>query len=123
MSALLVLLMALAGGVGAVCRYLTDQWVRARSTLALPLGTWLVNLLGSLLLGVLAALTVREGLDPGWRLVLGTGFCGGFTTFSTAAVETVRLVQGGRPGLALLHLLGGSLACVAMAAAGWLLVV
>ncbi|GAB2489141.1 hypothetical protein GCM10027030_24100 [Luteococcus sediminum] len=121
MSAFLVLVMALAGGAGAVCRHLVGQWVGARSSLALPLGTWLVNLLGSLVLGALAALTVRQGLDAGWRLVLGTGFCGGFTTFSTAAVETVRLVQQGRPGLALVHLLGGSLACVAAAAAGWLL--
>lgn len=111
-----LLLMALMGGLGAVARFVTDAALRSRITVALPLGTLLINLLGSFILGGLAAGVVRGGLDLDVRLVLGTGFCGGFTTFSTASVEVVRLVQSGRVGAGLGHLLANAIGCVAAAA-------
>lgn len=113
-----LVLMAVLGGLGAVCRFVIDAVVRARRTGDFPSGTLLVNVLGSLLLGALTGLVLRDGVDPDLRLVLGAGFCGGFTTFSTASLECVRLVQAGRAGLALGYLLGGAACCLAAAALG-----
>ncbi len=116
-----LLLMALMGGLGAVARFVTDAALRSRITVALPVGTLLSNLLGSFILGGLTAGVVRGGLDPDVRLVLGTGFCGGFTTFSTASVEVVRLVQSGRVAAGLGHLLANAIGCVAAAALAYAL--
>jgi CrcB protein len=69
------------------------------------LGTWAVNLLGSMALGLVVG---HPGLPPLWRSALGIGFLGGFTTFSSWAVEGARLLEAGRPGAAALHL-GGQL--------------
>ena len=110
-----LVLMALLGGLGAVCRFMLDAALRRRVPGAFPLGTLLVNVLGSFLLGLLTGAVVSQRLDPDVRLVLGTGFCGGFTTFSTASLEVVRLVRSGRAGLALAYLLGGAIACLAAA--------
>ena len=89
-----MLLLAVAGGLGAVCRFLADAFVARHHPFRVPLGTLLINVTGSLLLGVLVgALTAGapESTGASVRAVLGTGFCGGYTTFSTASVETVRL--------------------------------
>ncbi|GGB20193.1 hypothetical protein GCM10011492_07620 [Flexivirga endophytica] len=87
------LLIALCGGAGAVSRFTLDAEVRRRITGSFPVGTFVINVLGSFLLGVLTgALTHHAGcLSPTAKAALGTGFCGGFTTFSTASVETARL--------------------------------
>ena len=113
-----VLLLALAGGAGAVVRFLVDGLGRARFRTALPWGTILINVSGSLLLGFLAGAVMRNHALSSLQAVLGTGFLGGYTTFSTASVETVRLVQSGRTGLALLNALGTMAAAVGAAAAG-----
>lgn len=89
-----MLLLALAGGLGAVSRFVADAFVARHNPFRMPLGTLLINVTGSLLLGVLtAAFTAGSPDSTGstLRAVLGTGFCGGYTTFSTASVETVRL--------------------------------
>lgn len=117
-----LLLMALLGGIGAVARFVTDAAIRRRLSVGLPVGTLAINLLGSLVLGALMSGVVRGGLDPDVRLVLGTGFCGGFTTFSTASVEVVRLAQAGRPTAALTHLLANALGCLLAAFLGYQLV-
>lgn len=111
----MIALMVLAGGLGAVARFVVDAELRARWGSAFPWATLVINVLGSLLLGVLAAL-VTHGTSPEVKLVLGTGFCGGFTTFSTACVEAVRLVQQGRPVAALCYLLATMVLCCAVAA-------
>jgi fluoride exporter len=113
-----VVLLALAGGAGAAARFLVDGLVRARFRTALPWGTVVINVSGSLLLGVLAGLVLRNPGLSGLQLVLGTGFLGGYTTFSTASVETVRLLQSGRTGLALVNALGTMAAGAGAAAAG-----
>jgi CrcB protein len=81
------LVVALAGGLGAGTRYSLDAWVRPRVSDRLPWSTLLINVTGSLLLGLLVA----TAGDDQWHTVLGTGFLGGYTTFSTASVETVHL--------------------------------
>jgi CrcB protein len=112
--------LALAGGLGAVARLLLDGAVRQR-TEATGLGTMVINLTGSFLLGLVAGLTAASVSSETVRLVVGTGFLGGYTTFSTASVETVRLAQQRRWGAAALHGLGMLVGAVALAGAGmWL---
>jgi fluoride exporter len=115
-----MILIALAGGIGALCRFLLDGWINGRARaripwLGMPLGTVLINVTGSLLLGMLAGWWMFRTGDPGWKLTLGTGFLGGYTTFSTASVEAARLILGGGGRAAVLHA-GGML--VASLAAG-----
>jgi CrcB protein len=87
------LLVAVAGGVGAVARFVLDGLIRSRVALLVPAGTVVINVSGSLLLGFVTGL-VLVGAEPSdFRVVLGTGFLGGYTTFSTATIETVRLLQ------------------------------
>lgn len=92
---MILLLVAVAGGFGAVARFSLDSFLTARWPAPLPVGTVVINVTGSLLLGLLT----------GWALVnnsgdvlavLGIGFLGGYTTFSTASVEAARLVRSGR---------------------------
>lgn len=113
-----VLLLALAGGLGAGLRFITDGLIRARVRTALPVGTMLINISGSLLLGLLTGLVAGHYTDTGVGLILGTGFLGGYTTFSTSSFETVRLIQSRRTGFALINAAGTMLGCVLAAAAG-----
>jgi fluoride exporter len=116
----IVVWLAAAGGLGALARLVLDGMVRQR-TEATGLGTMVINLTGSLLLGLVTGLAAASVLPEPFRLVLGTGFLGGYTTFSTASVETVRLVHQRRWAAAALHGLGMLVGSVALAAAGvWL---
>ena len=90
------LLMVGAGGFfGSIARYLTVISVDRKFNAVFPLGTLTVNIVGSFILGViLAALVRKSGLHTEyWKLLLGTGFCGGFTTFSSFAVENINLIE------------------------------
>lgn len=109
-----------AGGAGAVCRYLVDGAVTARTRGAYPWGTLVVNLTGSLLLGIVAGLITKHGAPEAVGVVAGTAFCGAYTTFSTLAYETVRLAEDGAWRLALAHL-GTLVPGGAAAALGWAL--
>lgn len=120
-SPVLFVAVALAGGVGAACRFVLDGLVRSRTAGDYPLGTMIINVSGSLLLGVLTGLGLAHLASDELVLVLGTGLLGGYTTFSTASVETVRLLQGGRYAASLVAGLGMLVASVAAAGAGlWL---
>jgi CrcB protein len=116
----IVLWVALAGGLGAVARLVLDGVVKARTGAGYPVGTTVINLSGSLLLGLVGGLAGTLLPEP-VRLVLGTGFLGGYTTFSTAAVETVRLAAERRPLAAWANGLGMLVAAVGLAGLGlWL---
>ena len=121
MSSAAVLVLVAAGGLGAVCRFVLDGAVRSRSGPAYPLGTAVINISGSLILGLLTGLTIAHLLPDTVRLVVGTGFLGGYTTFSTASFETVRLVQERRVPAALLYGLGTLLATTTVAGLGLLI--
>jgi len=99
---------SLAGAAGAIARFVLDGAIKTRRTTVFPWATLVINVTGSLLLGVLTGLVIFHGTPGALRTVLGTGFCGGYTTFSTASFETVRLLQQGRRGPALLNS-GGTL--------------
>lgn len=116
-----VLLVSVAGGLGAVARLVLDGAIRGRVRMAYPLGTTFINISGSFLLGLIAGLAITSALPEQWHLVLGTGFLGGYTTFSTASFETVRLLQDGRYRAAAVNGLGMLVVSVAAASLGlWL---
>ncbi|MDF9716125.1 CrcB family protein [Nocardioides sp. ChNu-99] len=123
MSPALFVLVAVAGGVGAALRFLVDDAVRRRTGGARPLGTLVVNLTGAFALGLVVGLADRGSLGDGSGIdlvaVLGTGLLGGYTTFSTAVVEVVRLVEERRWGYAAVHGPGMLVAGVGLAALGW----
>lgn len=110
-----------AGGLGALARFLADGLVRAKTPAGYPWATTLINVTGSLLLGVLTGLAVESVLPTELQLVLGPGFLGGYTTFSTSSYETVQLIRDRRYAAALGNGLGLALAAVAAAGLGlWL---
>ena len=84
---------ALAGAIGALARYLVDAAVIRRDPLGLPVATLAINATGSLLLGVLTGLALYHAFPASPKTVLGTGFCGAYTTFSTFAYEIVHLAE------------------------------
>lgn len=112
----MVVWVSLAGALGAVTRYVLDSCARQRWPITFPVGTLLINVTGSLILGVLAGLVIAHGASTELRAIAGTGFCGGYTTFSAASVESVRLAQERRWALCLTYA-GGSLVIAVLAAA------
>ena len=118
MSPAEVLLLGAAGGVGAVVRYVLDTWVSARVRTPVPLAIIGINVTGSLGLGLVAGLVLAGVGDPAVQAVLGTGFLGGYTTFSTASYQSVSLALSGRWGAAVVNGLGTLAASLAAALAG-----
>jgi len=117
MTGVTFVLLCLAGGLGATARFMLDAAIRTRVTATLPWGTIIINLTGSFLLGLLTGIATAHALPDAWKLVVGTGFLGGYTTFSTASFETVRLMQERRYGAALangLGVLGGATAAAGL---------
>lgn len=106
-----ILLIALGGAAGATARYLVDGWVSERtSASAFPWGTFVINVSGSLVLGLLFALAIERDVLPATiRGPLMIGFLGAYTTFSTFMLESWRLWEDGAAGLALANLVGSSL--------------
>jgi fluoride exporter len=114
-----VLLVLVGGAIGAPLRYLTDLFVQSRHDSVFPWGTFAVNVVGSLVLGATAgAVAAADG--PAWVLTLvGTGFCGALTTFSTFGFETVRLVEDGSVLEAALNVGASLVVGMAACVAGW----
>jgi CrcB protein len=90
-----LILVLLGAAVGAPLRYLTDRAIQARHDTVFPWGTFTVNVIGSLILGLISgAVLVGAGPDS-LLLLLGVGFCGALTTYSTFSYETIRLIEDG----------------------------
>jgi CrcB protein len=113
-----VLLVALVGGLGAATRFVVDGLIRGRWTSVFPLATVLINVSGSAIIGLLSGGVAYHSLSPTAYLIAAVGFCGGYTTFSTAMVETVRLVQAGDYRRATANALGSLLLALGAAALG-----
>jgi len=91
-----ILLVGIGGFVGSITRYLVAILFSSQISSVFPFATLTVNVLGCFLIGILFALSDRGNvLSPEWRILLTTGFCGGFTTFSTFSYESLRLMQDG----------------------------
>lgn len=103
-----------AGGfIGAVCRYLIGL-IPVKEPFSFPVKTFVINIVGSFVIGIIAALSVKSGvLSPRAVLFLKTGLCGGFTTFSTFALETGTLIRGGNTGIAFLYVVLSVIVAVA----------
>ena len=94
-----MLLVALGGAVGSVVRYLVGRMVES----SFPWGTLLVNIVGSVVIGVLVGLVSRAVLSADMKLMLMTGFCGGLTTFSTFANESFSMMKAGNVVMAAIY--------------------
>lgn len=116
-----VLYVALGAAVGAPLRYLADVAVQRRHDSVFPWGTLAVNVLGSFLFGMIAALARGGDLSAGVVAGLGVGFCGALTTYSTFGYETLRLIDGGAHLFALANVGISVAAGLGAASIGWTL--
>ncbi|MFJ2190767.1 fluoride efflux transporter CrcB [Kitasatospora sp. NPDC087861] len=112
-------LLVVAGAVvGAPLRYLTDRAVQARRDSVFPWGTFTVNVVGSLVLGLVTGAVVAGAASAQVQVLLGTGLCGALTTYSTFSYETLRLVETGAGRYALANVVGSVVAGLAAVYAG-----
>jgi CrcB protein len=118
-GALAALLICVAGGIGAALRLILDGLIKARIRSSYPVGTTVINVTGSFLLGLLTGLAMSQAMPQQWQVVAGTGLLGGYTTFSTASFETVRLIEDRRYVAAACNGLGMLIAGTAAAALGF----
>lgn len=100
-----LLIVGLGGGIGSVFRYLTSVWTQKLVQSAFPWATFIVNVLGCLIIGILVGFFTKQQVENSdLKLLFVTGFCGGFTTFSAFALENMKLFQTGNSLLALLYI-------------------
>lgn len=114
---LLTFLVGVAGGIGSALRCLADNSLPERLRARFPWGTMAINLSGSLLLGLVTGLM----LSHPWSEIIATGLLGGYTTFSAASLESIRLLSEKRYTAALTHSLGMLTASTALSVAGILI--
>jgi fluoride exporter len=101
-----LLLIAIGGALGSVSRYGCQKWIYQIHPHPFPFGTFIVNISGCLVIGLIFGLSEKGNvMSPEWRLFLTTGFCGGFTTFSSFSLETLSLLREGEHTFALLYIL------------------
>ena len=87
------LLVILGAAVGAPTRYLTDRWLQSTHGTGFPWGTFTVNIVASFVLGLITGLAAVATVSPAVAVLIGTGFCGALSTWSTLGYETVRLAE------------------------------
>jgi CrcB protein len=112
---------AFAGALGALARFSVHTVVQSRTASKFPYGTVVVNLTGSFVLGLLVGLVTYQGLDADVRTIVGTGFIGAYTTFSSFSYETLGLADEGAHVDALVNALGSVVLGLLTATAGFAL--
>lgn len=103
-----IILAGIGGGIGSALRYLFSQLVRNNN---FPLSTLLINIIGSLIIGIIFGFNLKHaGWSENWKILLTAGFCGGFTTFSAFSYENVLLLQQGKYTLSILYIFSSIIA-------------
>lgn len=116
-----IILVMVGGGIGAVLRFQLGR-ILVTSPSGWPWGTFAANVVGGLLMGVLAAWLLRAGQGAeNMRLLLGVGLLGGFTTFSSYSLELVQMVQNGQGLMAIIYAIGSAVIAVSALLAGLML--
>lgn len=116
-----LLMVCLGAALGAPARYLTDRAIQSRHDTVFPWGTFTVNVVGSLILGLLVGLASHYDVPAPVVAAIGTGFCGALTTYSTFGFETVRLVEDGARFYAVVNVIASLLAGLGAAVIGFAL--
>ncbi len=98
-----ILLVGAGGFIGSIARYLLSDAVQSKLLTSFPFGTMTVNVLGCFVIGIIYALSETANLAPEYRILIATGFCGGFTTFSSFSFETLTLLQDNQYLYAMLY--------------------
>lgn len=107
------LMVGIGGFVGSVCRYLISL-IPINEKYTFPIKTFVTNILGAFIIGLIVALALkRPDMDPKTTLLIKTGFCGGFTTFSTFALESSDLIGKGQWGVATAYMVLSVVVCIA----------
>lgn len=102
-----ILLVGLGGGLGSIARYLCQRWINNLYPHSFPWGTFSVNVVGCLLIGILWGISFKSfGENEQWKLLLMVGLCGGFTTFSAFTLEGIGLIRENKMGLFFLYAAG-----------------
>jgi fluoride exporter len=115
----LIWLIGIGGSLGAAARYLLGSLInRRKNFVGFPLGTWVINISGSFFLGLLAKLHLANDISDWLWFLIGIGFCGAFTTFSTFGYETITLLQSNKKILAGIYVLSSVVVSILMAALG-----
>lgn len=114
-----LLIVGLGGGLGSILRYLCQKWVYEIYPHPFPWGTFIVNIAGCFLIGIFYSLSEKSALfTTEWRLLLTTGFCGGFTTFSAFAFENLNLLRTGDTVYFFLYIIASVVLGIAAVLAG-----
>lgn len=118
-SLIAIIFVAIGGAAGSVLRYLNTLAINKFISHTYPFATFSINLLGCFIIGVLMGMIETKFIvNPNIKLLLVTGFCGGYTTFSTFSLENVLLLQGNHPFLALSYILGSLILGIIMTIIG-----
>jgi fluoride exporter len=118
----LIWLIGIGGSFGAAARYLLGQFMNKKKKLSpFPLGTWIINIMGSFLLGLLANLHLSNDISDGVWFFVGVGFCGAYTTFSTFGYETITLLQSNKKFLAGIYVITSVILSITTAAMGFII--
>lgn len=112
------IIVGVGGALGSIARYLSAAAVTRWLPSAFPWGTFGVNVVGSLAIGLVIGLSQRHGWSDPWRIFLATGFCGGFTTFSSFSLENVQLMRQGDYGVFAAYASASLVLCLLATAAG-----
>ncbi|MFT4415844.1 fluoride efflux transporter CrcB [Fredinandcohnia humi] len=117
-----MLLVGIGGAFGAASRYLVGVWIGNKIKQEFPIPTLFINILGSLLLGILTSLYLSHGLSESIWLLAGIGYCGAFTTFSTFGYEAVQLFLANRKKVGTVYIASSFLFCTFSAFMGMMIV-
>lgn len=115
-----LLLVGLGGGIGSMLRFGTALLINNK---LFPYATFAVNIIGSFIIGVVFALSLKEVLSHDWKLFLAAGICGGFTTFSAFSLENMGLLQSGKYVIALTYIIVSVVLGIVAAFLGYQLII